>query len=76
MTIVTEKEFLDKLLNTVRKLTSIANNQGARFRTKWDEYLKPINDKPHLVRQLKLDKEKFIDDINYRIKILKDMRQK
>lgn len=73
MTSVTEKEFLDKLLNTVRKLTSIANNQGARFRTKWDEYLKSINDKPHLVRQIKLDKEKFIDDINYRIKILKDL---
>lgn len=73
MTNVTEKEFESKLLDVVSKLTSIANNQGARFRTKWDEYLTPINDKPHLIRQIKLDKEKFIDDINYRIKILKDM---
>ncbi|MFX1337530.1 MAG: hypothetical protein ACFFDK_02870 [Promethearchaeota archaeon] len=73
MTNVTEKEFEVKLLDVVRKLTSIANNQGARFKTKWNEYLKPINDKPHLVRQIKLDKEKFIDDINYRIAILKDM---
>jgi hypothetical protein len=73
MTKVTEKEFELKLLDVVRKLTSIANNQGARFRTKWNEYLKPINDKPHLIRQIKLDKEKFIDDKDYRIEILKDM---
>ncbi len=73
MTNVTEKEFVEKLLNTIRKLTSIANNQGARFRTKWNEYLKDINDNPHSVRQIKLDKEKFIDDINYRIQILKEI---
>lgn len=72
MTILTAKEFEDKLLDVIRKLTSIANNQGARFRNKWEEYLKPLA-KPHNVRQIKLDKKKFIEDINYRIKILKDM---
>lgn len=75
MTTVTEKEFLTKLMNVVKKLEVLANTQGYRFKTKWKEYLNPVNDKPHLVRQIKLDKEKFIEDIEYRIKILKEVEQ-
>lgn len=75
MTTVTGKEFLNKLMNVVKKLEVLANTQGYRFKTKWNEYLNPVNDKPHLVRPLKLDKEKFIEDIEYRIKILKEVEQ-
>ena len=75
MTTVTGKEFLIKLMNVVKKLEVLANTQGYRFKTKWEEYLNPVNDKPHLVRQIKLDKEKFIEDIEYRIKILKEVEQ-
>ena len=75
MTTVTGKEFLTKLMNVVKKLEVLANTQGYRFKTKWKEYLNPVNDKPHVVRQIKLDKEKFIEDIEYRIKILKEVDQ-
>ena len=67
MTTVSGKEFLTKLMNVVKKLEVLANTQGYRFKTKWKEYLDPVNDKPHLVPQIKLDKEKFIEDIEYRI---------
>lgn len=75
MTTVTGKEFLTKLMNVVKKLEVLANTQGYRFKTKWKEYLNPVNDKPHVVRQIKLDKEKFIEDIDYRIGILKEIDQ-
>jgi hypothetical protein len=75
MTTVSGKEFLTKLMNVVKKLEVLANTQGYRFKTKWKEYLDPVNDKPHLVHQMKLDKEKFIEDIEYRIKFLKEVEQ-
>ena len=71
MTECTEQEFLEKLCDVVSKLSSIAKSQSYRFKTKWDEYLKPFNDNPHLIRPIPLDKEKFIDDIDHRIEILK-----
>jgi hypothetical protein len=73
MTTVSENEFLEKLLTVVRKLISIGNTQGSRFKNKWEEYLKPLNAKPHYVRNIKLDKELFLKDIDYRIKILQDV---
>ena len=75
MTKVSEKEFLDKLLEVVSKLSNIVKTQSPRFKKKWDEYLKPLNEKPHLVRQIPLNKIKFLDDNNYRIKVLKNVEQ-
>ena len=75
MTEVSEKEFLNKLLEVVYKLSNIVKAQSYRFMNKWDEYLKPINDSPHVVRQIPLDKKKFIDDIDYRIQVLKNVEQ-
>ena len=75
MTDVSEKEFLAKLLNVVHKLAGIANTQGARFSTKWEEYLNPLKAKPHKIRQRKLDKVKFIEDINYRISMLEEVEK-
>ena len=75
MTVVSEEEFLNKLLEVIIKLAIIANSQSYRFKNKWDQYLKPLNDKPQNIRQIKLDKNKFIKDIDYRIKILKNVEQ-
>ncbi|MFX1385609.1 MAG: hypothetical protein ACFE9M_00195 [Promethearchaeota archaeon] len=75
MTEVSEIEFLNKLLEVVYKLSSIVKTQSPRFKNKWDEYLKPLNEKPHLVRQIPLDKQEFLNDINYRIKVLKNVEQ-
>lgn len=75
MTEVTEEEFLNKLLEVVYKLSSIAKTQSYRFKRKWNAYLKPLNDKPHTVRQIPLDKGKFLSDIDYRIKVLKNVEQ-
>ena len=75
MTKVTEHEFLEKLLEVVSKLSNIVKTQSPRFKKKWDEYLKPLNEKPHLVRQIPLNKKKFLDDIKYRIKVLKNVEQ-
>ncbi|NVM34909.1 MAG: hypothetical protein HWN81_04890 [Candidatus Lokiarchaeota archaeon] len=75
MTEVSETEFLNKLLEVVYKLSTIVKTQSPRFKRKWDEYLKPFDDKPHLVRQIPLDKNKFLKDIDYRINILKNVEQ-
>jgi len=75
MTDCNEQEFLERLCDVVYKLSSIAKSQSHRFKLKWDEYLKPFNDNPHLIRPIPLDKEKFIGDIDYRIKVLKTLQQ-
>ena len=73
MTEVSEEEFLKKLLDVVQKLSNIAKTQSYRFKKKWDEYLKPLNNKPHIIRQIPLDKNKFLTDIDYRIEVLKNV---
>ena len=75
MTQVSETEFLKRLLEIVYKLSNLLKTQSYRFKTKWDEYLKPLNDKLHLVRQIPLDKEKFLNGIEYRINVLKNVEQ-
>ncbi|MFX1487855.1 MAG: hypothetical protein ACFFBI_01815, partial [Promethearchaeota archaeon] len=74
MTEVSENEFLNKLLDVVYKLSSIANQQSYRFRTKW-EYLNPVNDNPYVIRQLQLDRNRFLNDIDYRIQVLQNLEQ-
>ncbi|MFX1420626.1 MAG: hypothetical protein ACFE9N_17145, partial [Promethearchaeota archaeon] len=75
MTEVSEKEFLNKLLEVVYKLSSIVKTQSPRFKKKWEEYLNPLNNKPHLIRQIPLDKDKFLNDIDYRIRVLKNVEE-
>lgn len=75
MTEVSEAEFLNKLLEVVYKLSNIVKTQSFRFKKKWDEYLKPLNSKPHVVRQISLEKEKFLKDIDYRISVLNNVEQ-
>ncbi len=75
MTQVSETEFLNNLLDVVYKLSTIVKTQSPRLKKKWEEYLQPLNEKPHIVRQIPLDKDKFLNDIEYRISVLKIVEQ-
>ena len=75
MTQVSGMEFLNKLLDVVYKLSTIVKTQSPRLKKKWEEYLQPLNEKPHIVRQIPLDKGKFLNDIEYRISVLKIVEQ-
>ncbi|MFW9973540.1 MAG: hypothetical protein ACFFDF_25390 [Candidatus Odinarchaeota archaeon] len=75
MTKVSETEFLNKLWDVVYKLSNIVKTQSPRFKKKWEEYFEPLNNKPHLIRQIPLDKDQFLKDIDYRIKVLKNIEQ-
>lgn len=75
MTKVTNEEFLNKLLEVVYKLSNIAKTQSYRLKSKWGEYMAPTNDSPYLIRDIPLDKEKFIEDIDYRIQVLKNIEK-
>jgi len=74
MTNVNEEVFLNKLCDVVYKLSTIAKTQAYRFKKEWDENLESIKEKPHLVRQIPLEKERFLTDIDYRIKILNTVK--
>jgi hypothetical protein len=75
MTKVSETEFLNKLSDVVNKLSNIVKTQSPRLERIWGAYLGQLDKKPHLVRQIPLDKKKFIDDISYRINVLKNVEQ-
>jgi len=75
MTEVSEEQFLNKLYEVVYKLSNIVKTQSPRFKKKWDEYLKPLNIEPHIVRQIPLDKDRFLKEIDYRITVLKNVEQ-
>ena len=70
MTNVSEEVFLNKLYEVIFKLKIIAKTQSYRFKKEWDENLESLKEKPHLVRQIPVEKERFLTDIDYRIKIL------
>ncbi|MHA1282754.1 MAG: hypothetical protein ACTSQP_09650 [Promethearchaeota archaeon] len=73
MPVVSEQEFLERLADVVKKLAGIANTQSYRFKKIWDDYFGVLNTKPHIVRSVKVDKERFLQDINYRINVLKTL---
>ncbi|MHA1471633.1 MAG: hypothetical protein ACTSQW_00885 [Promethearchaeota archaeon] len=70
MTNVSSEEFLLKLFNVVYKLYGIAKTQSDRLKKEWDENFASLEEQPHLVRSIRAEKEKFLTDINYRIKVL------
>ncbi len=75
MTKVSEQQFLNKLVEVIYKLSNIVKTQSPRFKKKWDDYLKPLNSEPHIIRQIPLDKDKFLKEIDYRISVLKIVEQ-
>ena len=74
MTNVSGDEFLNKLYTVAYKLYTIASTQSYRFKKEWDENLSSFKEKPHLVRYIKVEKEKFLTDIDYRIKALNTIK--
>ena len=74
MTSVRESEFLNKLYDVVIKLSSISKAQGYRFKKEWDLNLNSFTTKPHLVRNILVEKDKFLTNIEYRISVLKNVR--
>jgi len=74
MTNVSEEVFLNKLYDVVYKLSTIAKTQSYRFKKEWDENLESLKEKPHLVRQIPREKERFLTDIDYRIKTLNTVK--
>ena len=74
MTNVSGEEFLNKLYSVAYKLYTIANTQSYRFKREWDEKLSSLKEKPHLVRYIRVEKEKFLTDDEYRIKTLNTIK--
>ncbi len=70
MSEITEKDFLNRLYEVVYKLSGIAKTQSFRFQKIWDNYFSSLDIKPHKIRNIPLEKEKFLQDIDYRIKTL------
>ncbi|MHA1319271.1 MAG: hypothetical protein ACTSQ1_05575 [Promethearchaeota archaeon] len=74
MTNVTSEKFLTKLFSVVYKLYTIAKTQSDRLKKEWDENFTSLPEEPHLVRSIKAEKEKFLTDIDYRIKVLNTIK--
>ena len=74
MTTVSGEEFLNKLYSVAYKLYTIAKTQSYRFNKEWDENLSSLKEKPHLVRYIKVEQEKFLTNIDYRIEALNTIK--
>lgn len=74
MTNVNEEVFLIKLYEVIYKLSTIAKTQSYRFKKEWDENFESLKEKPHLIRQIPREKERFLTDIDYRIKTLNTVK--
>ncbi len=70
---VCEADWLERLYDVVKKLSTIALAQASRFKKLWDGYFSSIDVKPHSVRYENVEQEKFINDIDYRIKSIKNI---
>ena len=70
MTDVSGESFLLRLYEVVYKLFTIAKTQSYRFKKKWDENFAYLNRNINAIRQIPLEKEKFLNNIDYRIEIL------
>lgn len=63
--------FLKKLYEVISKLSAFSKTQFPRFNKIWNIYLSQSKLKPHTPRQIKLDKEKFLNDNSYKAKTLR-----
>ena len=70
MSEITEENFLKRLYEVVYKLSGIAKTQSYRFQNIWNNYFSSLDMKPHIVRNIPLEQEKFLHDIDYRISTL------
>ena len=73
MTDASGESFLLRLYEVVYKFSIIAKTQSYRFKKKWDENFAYLDQTPNLIRQIPVVKEKFLNDIDYRIEILETL---
>lgn len=66
-----EEQILERLIETIKKLSNIGETQRYRFQEKWNEYLDQLDSEPHLIRKIPFDEERFRNDLEYRINTLK-----
>ncbi len=66
-----EHDFLDRLYKVVSKLSNIAMTQFFRLKKLWEAHFSSLDIKPHEIRTFSIDKDKFFNDIEYLINILK-----
>lgn len=66
-----EEQILERIIETIEKLSNIGQTQRYRFQEKWNEYLGNLNSNPKLIREIPFDKDRFRNDIQYRIDTLK-----
>ena len=74
MTNVRESEFINKLYEVVYKLSSISKAQFYRFKKEWDLHLNSFKTKPHLIRNISVEKDRFVNDLDYRITVLNTIK--
>jgi len=70
MTDVKEDQFLVKLCDVIYKLSIISKTQTFRFKKEWDLIFTQFNPNPHLIRTIDIEKDKFLKDNKYRIRVL------
>ena len=70
MTDVKEDQFLEKLYDVIYKLSVISKTQSFRFKKEWDLIFTQFNPNPHLIRTIDIEKDKFLKDNKYRIRVL------
>jgi len=74
MTNVSEESFLLRLYDVASKLSRIAKIVWPNFKKEWDENFAFLNQTPNVIRQISVGKEKFLNEIDYRIEILDNIR--
>jgi hypothetical protein len=74
MTELSEQQFLVKLYDVVYKLSGISKTQSYRFKREWDAYLNEFEPNPHLIRQIPVEKDRFLNNVSYRIEILEKVK--
>ncbi|MFX1489125.1 MAG: hypothetical protein ACFFBI_08260 [Promethearchaeota archaeon] len=70
MTHVSRESFLLKLYEVVCKLSRNAKILSSNLKKEWDKNFAYLNQTPKVIRQIPIVKEKFLNDIDYRIEIL------
>lgn len=74
MTDIKEDQFIVKLYDVIYKLSIISKTQSFRFKKEWDLIFTQFNPDPHLIRPIIIEKENFLKNNNYRIRVLNTVK--
>jgi hypothetical protein len=71
ITLENADDFLKILYDVASKLANLMKTQSPRFVHLWEEYISKINPNPHIPRLIPFDKEKFLNDDEYKATTLR-----